>query len=589
MTTPTIAPPYQVAPRLPSAVAVPFLIPPDPTPVAPLVLRDYQAQAVQHVLTAIHAGDRAFYITLPTGTGKAVILAQIAQALRSDGRVLVLVHTKELVRQLADQLRRVCGDNAVGIVMNTHDDPSRRIVVGCVATLRTASRLVRVIGASDLPFTAILIDEAHHATATSAYATIAATVRSHSPGAALLGCTATPYRNDKQRMQDLLPRCVFARDVSDMQSAGWLAPLQWQRLPLDLDLSTIRTSRAGGDLDYDAGVLAVTLNSPTLNDHIAQRSAPLLTGRRVVVFAADVAHARALAAAYEAAGITSATIWGDMPPADRDRTLARWRAGEIQAVTNCNVLTEGFDYPAIDAIVMARPTQSLARYMQCIGRGTRLAPGKQECLVIDCVGNEDITDARQIVLPDIMPLTASDAVSAGEPHAAGLPRAVNERCVYLIDPRHDAQYLWQRHEGSGCYFLRLDEHRIAAITGDPTGSGLYRVALIVRSAATPGAVPTTRAMWLIPDSAPLHEIREQAATWIAQHARIWISQKDRHWRHNAATEKQLATLANFAPKAHALAVADGWDRGQVAAALDLAVFGRYNVPAIHHLWKEAHA
>lgn len=573
------------------------LFPADPTPIPRdpvLVLRDYQGDAIGHVRRAIARGERDFYITLPTGTGKAVILAYVARDLARRGRVLVIVHTKELVHQLAEKLRLVFPDHEVGIVMNIHDDPTCRIVVACVATLRAGHRLQRVLSGSPDPVAALLIDECHHATQTNTYGQIARRVRVHSPRAVVMGCTATPYRHDRQRMQDLLPSCVFARDIADMQSAGWLAPLTWQRVRLDVNLADLPTSRIDGETDYAPGVLAVALNSPPINAHIARATAPVLVGRRVLVFGADVAHAHALAAAYEAEGITAATIWGDMPPRDRDATLAAWRAGGVQAVSNCQILTEGFDYPAISAIVIARPTQSLARYMQMIGRGTRLAPDKTNCLIIDCVGNEDITDTKQIVLPDVMPVTASDDPedapdgSPASDRETG-PRKPREHLIYLIDPRHDARYAWQYHKPSRSYFLRLDESRICVLSADPDRSGLYRLAITVYGAPAPDQRPITRGSWIADISLPLPEIRAHAAAWIEEHARIWISHKDRFWRSQAPTEKQLAYLATIAPATHAQALAEHWTRGKVAATLDLSIFGRFNAPILRRMWNEVPA
>jgi len=438
-------------------------------------LRDYQRLAVDLTERAIAAGGRRMYLSLPTGAGKTRCLAELARRTRErdGGRVLALVHTRELVHQLTGALAAGTGEH-VGVVMAADDEPDAGVVVGSVQSLR-GRRFDDVLGAG--PVSLLCIDEAHHATASNGYGALVDRVAERHPDVAVVGVTATPFRAGRERMQDVLPRCVFERSIPDMTRAGVLAPMVWQRVELaGLDLRSLPRGQVDGERDYRLTELAAAMSGGAVVAATAELTAPLLGERRTVVFATDVRHAFALADAYRAQGIAAAPVWGAMPAPDRVEVLGDWRAGRLQVVVNVNVVSEGFDLPALSAVVIARPTQSPGRYVQMIGRVSRTAPGKTDALVVDVTGSPfgpGSLDPGQFTLPDLLGErvgeTGSDVgVEQGEQLGGRRPH-------WLVDPTGASRIAWGFDEGSGCYYAGAGEGAAVMLRPDTAGSGLYVV------------------------------------------------------------------------------------------------------------------
>jgi len=230
----------------------------------------------------------------------------------------------------------------------------------------------------------LLIDEAHHAVPGSAYAQILGALEAASPDERLvaIGCTATPYRSDTKSMLSLLSTCAFVREIPQMIREGWLAPLTWVPLVLDLDLASLPLTQTE-EPDYAPEALTRTLLRTAVMQELVRQVAPHLEQRPTLVFAASVEHAQQLASLFCQAGRSAVAVSWHLRQSHREQIYADWRAGHIQIVCNCSLLTEGFDFPAIAALVIARPTRSPGLYVQMLGRGTRTAPGKRDCLVID--------------------------------------------------------------------------------------------------------------------------------------------------------------------------------------------------------------
>lgn len=556
---------------------------------------------MQHIGRTIARGQRALYIAMPTGTGKGVLIGELSRRFSEEtsGRVLVIVHRKELVDQLAAHVQRALPpDVPAGIVMAAHDDCSARVIVATVQTLRP-SRLQRLLDASPLPIAAVIIDEAHHCTDRNTYSRILGTIQEHSPEVILLGCTATPFRADRDRMQDLLPVCAFSRDIAEMQQEGWLAPLRWRAVRVaDLDLRQVGTSTLDGERDYQLQQLGLLVNSPAVISATVRQTVPLFGSRPVAVFSVDVAHAQALADAYQEAGIRAAAVWGTMPREERAAILEQWRSGQLQLVANCQLLTEGFDFPAIAAIVLARPTQSLVNYLQMIGRGTRTAPDKADCLVIDVAGNVDRTDPRQILLPDVVPLAAADGAALEQSDLSDLDADADPdraarledqqdrqpqrgRFLYLRDPSHDARWAWTLDPETGCYFLAISSLTVCLLAPDPEGSGLYRFGALVdrpQPWQEERARQYGRTVWQsepytspglrrIGQPGPLYELVQTAAGWLGTYAPGWAGTRQQPWLRQPATPAQLDLLRKLDPQTAEEAAAGAWTRGRVSVAI----------------------
>lgn len=335
-------------------------------------LRPYQLAAVAAVEAEL-GRVRATLLVLATGLGKTVTFAELAHRCALLGqRVLVLAHRGELLDQAATTLRRF------GLTVAVEQADQRvdvgalpQVVVASVQTMR-ARRLTRF--ASDA-FQLVVIDEAHHATAAGYGAVLA-----HFAAARVLGVTATPDRGDGVALRHVFESAAFTMDLREGIAGGWLAPIELRSVVVDqLDLTNV-CQRAG---DFSTDQLERELTRDVVLHAIAAPLAELRAGRQTLVFTAGVKQAHALAELLRHYGVRAAAVDGSMSAGDRTALLERYRTGELEVVCNCALWTEGFDAPETSCIALARPTRSRALLTQMVGRGTRLAPGKASCLVLD--------------------------------------------------------------------------------------------------------------------------------------------------------------------------------------------------------------
>lgn len=345
-------------------------------------LRDYQRDAFRCVMRElVDRGARRTLVVMPTGTGKTILFAAIAQAWSDDGRgrVLVLSHREELVTQAQDKVRASTGIDC-GVEMGDASLDSTALPPVVSASVQTMSRATRLARYPRDAFGLIVVDEAHHATSDGYGAVMA-----HFDGARVLGVTATPDRLDGVGMGRVFPSVAFTYEIRDAIRDGHLVPIRQRAIIVDsLELDRVRT-RAGDLVESD---LARAFAAEKVLHEIA---APLVdeSGQRpTIVFTVDVATAHALADVLN--GYTSSGAVALDGSTDRDvrrATVARFMSGDVQYLVNCALFTEGFDAPLTSCVAIARPTQSRALYAQMIGRGTRLAPAKDDLLVVDFRGN----------------------------------------------------------------------------------------------------------------------------------------------------------------------------------------------------------
>ena len=347
---------------------------------APVQLRDYQAEAVEAALGAVERGVRRPLLSMATGLGKTVCFAEILR--RRGGRGLVLVHRDELVRQAVAKIRLSWPDVSVGVVKGARDEYDAHVVVASVQSLH-AKRLRRFAAGS---FPTVVVDEAHHAVAPSYQA-----ILDYLAPEMCLGVTATPYRGDLISLDAVFDEIVSAHGVIEGIRGGWLVDIESYRVTSgSVDLDAVHT-QAG---DFRQKELAGAVNTADRNDAVVDAYHRLAPGKRCVVFAAGVEHAHALAKAFEASGVHSAAVDASTLDTDRRAVLDGLASGSIPVVTNCGVLTEGFDCPAVEAVVLARPTKSLGLFTQMVGRGVRPFPGKSRLVLIDVV---DATTKHKVI------------------------------------------------------------------------------------------------------------------------------------------------------------------------------------------------
>ncbi len=334
-----------------------------------ITFRPYQEAAIHAARTRIAQGVRRILINAPTGAGKTVVAAGIVQLAVAKGkRVLFLAHRRELIEQtvakLVDGGVLNFGVIMAGASMNNAMAPVQ------VASIQTLIR--RELPPADI----ILIDEAHRAASRSYLSIIA-----NYPGAIVLGLSATPERLDGKGLDDLFDDMVVVETVPRLIEAGFLVQPVCYVGPT-ADLSEVKTRRG----DYDESQLAAAMDRPKLVGDIIRNWKRLAAGKPTAVFAVNVAHAEHLAAEFCAAGVSAAMVSGDTPKAQREAIIADWRAGYITVVVNVYVFVEGFDFPEMECVVLARPTQSISLYLQAAGRVMRPAPGKTSAIIIDHAG-----------------------------------------------------------------------------------------------------------------------------------------------------------------------------------------------------------
>jgi ATP-dependent helicase IRC3 len=359
---------------------------------SPPELRPYQREAVEAVLAARREGLRRLLVCLPTGAGKTVIFAHLARLARR--QVLVLAHREELLGQAREKIERAIGGEAVVAIERGAEraGADAKVLVCSIRSLHEG-RLGRVMAGRDVGL--IIYDECHHAAADDNLRVLRqlGALEPDWPGT-LLGFTATTERGDGKGLDTVFERIVYARTLPQMIDDGYLVRLRGFRVATGADLARV----SGGGLDFDEAGLEEAVDVEDRNALVARSIQELARDRRTIAFCVTVAHARNLARSLNAVGVPAGLVHGEMPAAARAQTLADFRAGRLAALTNVAVLTEGFDDPGVACVAMARPTRSAGLYAQCVGRGTRLAPGKEDCLVLDFV---DLSTLSLCTLPSL--------------------------------------------------------------------------------------------------------------------------------------------------------------------------------------------
>jgi superfamily II DNA or RNA helicase len=351
-----------------------------------LTPRDYQEEAItstQEYFDSHGVGDRPA-VVLPTGGGKTVVFAHLAKRhFEAYGsRVVVLVHTDELVSQAYDKLRAIAPALRVGRVKASRNDVRADLIVGSVQTLRNKRRREAISNVG-----LVIVDECHHASAKS-YRDILDHFEwfADDAGARVLGVTATLMRGDRKGLGHIWHQVVTRRSISWMVRKGHLRDPRGKRIEVaDLDLAKVK--RSGGD--FANGSLGEALTRSFAPSIVASAYLEHAGDRSGLVFAPTVASAYEFADAFAEAGIKVETVHGGLAPTERSEILARLSAGTTQVVCNCMVLTEGFDSPRVSCVAIARPTRSPVLYQQMVGRALRIDPrnpGLTDALILDVTG-----------------------------------------------------------------------------------------------------------------------------------------------------------------------------------------------------------
>lgn len=339
-----------------------------------LRLRDYQEEGVGRIRESYRQGKDAPLFVLPTGGGKTVIFTYItASTLAKGKRVLVLVHRIELLKQTSKALLKFDVDHGL---INPNFSPSY-YKKAQVASVQTVVNRLDKIPPPDL----IIVDEAHHATASTWTKII-----KRFPLAKILGVTATPIRGDGKGLgvnsgghfDDL----IVGQQIGELIDRGFLVRPRVFAPAEKLDLSGVRIVRG----DYDKKQVAEKVDKREIIGSVVNHYMKYAEGQAGVVFCVNVAHAEHMAEQFRAAGYNAYSVDGSMDERDRNRIL-EGLGKSVDVVTSCDLISEGTDIPAIGVAMLCRPTQSTGLYIQQIGRALRLSEGKSEAIILDHVGN----------------------------------------------------------------------------------------------------------------------------------------------------------------------------------------------------------
>jgi DNA repair protein RadD len=338
-------------------------------------LYPFQTDTIAQVEARIAAGTRRLITPLPTGAGKTVIAAEmIAQAVARGERVLFLVHRRELTKQSSAKLFKAKVDHGI-VQAGFPERPGERVQVASIATLYTRAIKSR---SREMPSASlIIVDEAHHARARTWKRII-----DHYPDAVVIGLTATPARHDGKGLGNIFEEIIQPVTVRDLTPQYLVPAITYA--PVTPDLKGIRVERG----DYVESELAERMNTQKLVGDIVEHVHKIGMGRRTVVFATSVAHSVHVRDELRRSGLRAEHLDGTTPLEERDLILAELANGFVDVVTNCGVLTEGWDCPEVSRIVLARPTRSFVLYRQMIGRALRLSPdtGKEDAIILDHAG-----------------------------------------------------------------------------------------------------------------------------------------------------------------------------------------------------------
>ena len=445
-------------------------------------LRPYQTETIAALWAALRGGVPAPLACLPTGAGKSRVVARLClDAVQNwKGRVLVLVHVKELVQQLAESIRAAWPDVFCPIGVLSAGLGEHSVDTVTVAGIQSAFRRACDIGRIDL----VVIDEAHliPPAGDGMYRTLLDELRIINPKLRIVGLTATPYRLGHGLVFG--EGRVFSELVYDVSVVRLM---DWPSEDGGPFLTTVRGKRGETpDLSrvHHRGCefLAAELDTIMEDTERVGRAVDEILRHSVdrkawLVFCCSVKHAHMVECELAGRGVNVATVTGETPGAERDTIIARFKAGELRALVNVNVLTTGFDAPQVDLVVLLRPTESPGLYYQMVGRGFRLSPGKADCLVLDLAGNierhgaiETLND--RIKNPDGgQPAPVKSCDSCNEINPAGAAKCIAcEAPFFKICKKCGGEGVaWNAENCHHCGKPMIDvaRHETVAALGDP--------------------------------------------------------------------------------------------------------------------------
>lgn len=355
-------------------------------------LRDYQEESVM-AMNNIPLGERGL-IVLPTGSGKTICMAELCR--QSVGRTLIIVISKELREQTLDKVKLMCGDDiSIGSVQSTLNQVDAKIVVATRQSLsnKKSNRIEQMLEYGD--FTTVIFDEVHIAVEQC----LKIIQKLDTIKLKTIGFTATPYNKSMIKIFDNI---TYSKDILWMIENKYLIEPKAFQIETTTDISNVKT--LGGE--FIQSQLEKAINTDDRNDLIVQGYKKFAMGRKhTIAFASGIEHSRDLCAEFNRQGITCAYVDSTLTKDEREVVLKGFRKGVYRTICNVGVLSTGYDFPEVDNIMFCRPTKSKILYIQQLGRGLRIAEGKENCLVLDfkdVVSKHNLMDISSVFDVDML-------------------------------------------------------------------------------------------------------------------------------------------------------------------------------------------
>ncbi len=348
-------------------------------------LRPYQQKAKEDIFSAWDECDGVLF-QMPTGTGKTRLFTSIISDIKTWGvqnnenvKILIIAHRIELIDQISENLDRYKVSH--GIIAGGKERDLRYPVQ--VASIQTITHRNNLDVAADLNVNYIIVDEAHHCVANS-YKKL----WDMYPNAKKLGVTATPWRMNNGGFQDVFDKIIISQSIQSFIDAGWLAPYDYYSISLHSEIQKEIESITEFDIegDYKISALERKIDTTRIRAQLLDSYLKYAKGKKGIIYSISRKHSDHICQEYRGAGINIVRIDSKTPKDERKLYVDRFRKGLIDIIVNVDIFSEGFDCPDIEFIQLARPTKSLVKYLQQVGRGLRPTSGKNNCLILDNVG-----------------------------------------------------------------------------------------------------------------------------------------------------------------------------------------------------------
>ena len=385
-------------------------------------LKEHQQEALDALQKMREAKETIALIHHATGTGKTV--TAVSDAKRMGGRTLYIAHTKDLITQAADTFRELWPEASLGLYVENHKETDAQVI--CASVQSVALNLDSFLLDA---FDYLIIDEAHHAAAETYQKVLA-----YFTPRFTLGLTATPERADDQDILEIFKNTAHRLDIQTAVEIGELVPVRCIRIHTNIDLTKVRFN----SVQYNIRDLESKIFVPERNQLIVDTWMEFVRDKRTVIFCASIRHAEQIAALLNERGVPALAVSGSMKLAERNEATQRFAQKKLLVLCACDLLNEGWDCPETEVLFMARPTMSKVLYTQQLGRGMRLAEGKDSLMVFDFVDN-----ASQYNMPySLHRLFRLKDYHAGALVAAPMAQKTVEENLYAKGERPDALIDW---------------------------------------------------------------------------------------------------------------------------------------------------